>query len=168
MGVQGETDSLAGALARSFGHEAVAVAEGQVQEAHTKGRKWVFENVGGAVRVEYAGDDLAFVDDEELVLRVVLGCRVVGNQPVLDEPGETQDWVEGSMWPTWEARGYAIDESCSPGNGWDADDECYLLNVKKVVGDFGALVAELRWAAAQEVFQFIEGPALPNIKMLER
>ena len=60
------------------------------------------------------------------------------------------------MWPDWKARGYTIDESYSPDNGWDDDELFWRLDVTHTLESVDELVKEVLWVATQDTFCKIE------------
>lgn len=104
--------------------------------------------LGHAAHVLHHGETVAVVDLEEVSVSLSLCARYEGTDAL--PVAEAQHIVEDEMWPAWEARGYAIDRSCSPDNGWDADAELWIRNVRRTLSGLAEVAAELVWIKTQE------------------
>lgn len=128
------------------------VHEGDLRDAAARAHKgWLVLPLGHAAQVLRDGDTVATVDLEDLTLHLSLYARYNGADafPI----PEAERIVEEEMWPAWEARGYAIDGTCLPDNGWDASEELWVRNVKRTLGSLAAVAEELTWIARQERIQ---------------
>ena len=66
---------------------------------------------------------------------------------------EAQNLMEEQLWPKWEERGYKIDRTCHPDNGWDKDLNFWTLNVRKGLSTMAEVAEELHWIAQHETIQ---------------
>ena len=121
-------DTALAAFVASFGDDYVVVDDFQADRSLLKKKEWVFEDLGGQVHVLHGGTTFGFVDLGERSFGFELGAQYMGDDQV-PPWDEAKEWMENEMWPTWEARGYRVDESCSPGNGWDDEKRYWRLNI---------------------------------------
>jgi hypothetical protein len=140
------TDSPFHALAALLGPDTL-VHEGEIAaRAHTG---WLVQPLGHAAHVLHHGETVAVVDLEDFTVRLTIGARYEGSEPT-HPIAEAQGILEEQMWPAWAARGYAIDRTCSPDNGWDADAELWIRNVRRTLSGLAEVAAELAWIKTQE------------------
>ena len=145
-------DSPSRALAALLGPDTL-VYEGAITDAPARAhRGWLVQPLGHAAHVMHHGETVAVVDLEDFTVRLTLGARYQGSEPT-HPIAEAQRIVEEEMWPAWEARGYQIDRSCAPDNGWDADEGLWIRNVRRSVGGLADVAAELVWIQTQETTQ---------------
>ena len=142
------------AFVAGFGPDCVVVDDFEADRSLLKKHRWVLEDIGGAIHVLHQGWTLGMAELEDRSFRTEIVCRYTGDQPE-EEQENTEAWLDQHMWPTWETRGYERDDSCSPDNGWDADEQLWRLNVVRALSDVEALVAEIKWAADQDRDQTI-------------
>lgn len=144
------TDTLARDLAAALGPDTL-VQDSEVPASARAPAGWCVVLLGFAVHVLRDGDTVAIVDLEDLTCSLSLSGVYEGTE--LFPVAESQRIVEEEIWPAWEARGYQVDHTCKPDNGWDADERLWILNVKRTMADLASLAAELKWIAAQERIQ---------------
>lgn len=138
-------NALVKALTEALGSDCFVTKDYDANRNAAKGTSWVIEDLGRAVHVLHKGETLCLCDVEDLAIRYELIAR---DSDIADAMG----YVEQEMWPDWEARGYAIDESCSPDNGWDNDERFWRLNVVRSFESVDELAKEVLWVATQDIF----------------
>jgi hypothetical protein len=152
--MEASVDTALDTFVAPFGDDCVVVDDFQADSSLLKKKKWVFEDLGGQVHVLHGGATFGFVDLGERSFGFELGVDYMGDDQVLPSD-EAKEWMENEMWPAWEARGYRIDESCSPDNGWDDKEQYWRLNIVRSFETIDALAEEVKLVADQETFQHI-------------
>ena len=143
-------NALVMALTNALGTNCFVTNDYETNRDAAKGKAWVIEELGGAVHVLHKGETLCLCDVEDLAIRYELIARGAWNETVYPMI-EAQGYVEQEMWPDWEARGYAIDEACSPDNGWGENERFWRLNVVRAFESVDELVKEVLWVATQDI-----------------
>ena len=109
-----------------------SIVEHNVEDIAATG--FVVERVGPAAHVLFDGTTVGLVEEDPLTLSLTLEARWQGVS--LHEEADAAALVMDEVREPWDANGWVIDEGCKPGNGWDADERCYRLNL---IRDFDSL-----------------------------
>jgi len=152
-----DSKSVVDVLVKALGDECVVVKNHLDNPDLLRQKRWVVEDLGGALHILYQGSTLGLIDLGELSFATDFGCNAENLKDIPQSiADQAREWAEQEMWPAWDARGYIVDPGAHPENGWDPLERLWLINVVKKLESAEALVEEIRWAANQERIQFIQ------------
>lgn len=121
------------------------------------GEGFVVERIEDAAHVLFDGATVGLADPDPLTFSLTLEAR--WESITLYDEADAAEMVMADIRIPWEARGWVVDEESEPGNGWDAEDRVYILNLVKDLETIEDVVAEVRFAVEEGTVAWIEDVA---------